>query len=406
MYDEHATADTQLTSGNLWQRIARMLTAIVVAIAFMLLCVAAAPRDSARSLSAGFHAIPAAAGFWVAGAPPAWVAGGRYDCADMCPSGGDAEWATVAAAPLDVGFSIQDCTVSERDGSAAITVTRDVASALTVAVDYATSDGTAVAGTDYVSASGTLTFAPGVTEQAFTVTVLDDQLPEPSETVSLTLSRPSSGTLGLFRSATLTILDDDARSHIYLPLVSDSSSAIHIPEGMYQFIEFWRHSVLGEGCSPLAIDFPTYFFDSHSGELFIDARAYPTTTMALGDDDYGYFGSGASLGGVGQGAYSGLFIIHAYPFSKEGITLRRVDETGAVTLEREGTVMVLAADEAWTSDEEIKTWTDLGVECVVTTTHRISNYGFEDREKIVFADAGPPPKRPVYSWPGEIKHQP
>jgi hypothetical protein len=42
-----------------------------------------------------------------------------------------------------------------------------------VTVDFATEDGTAVAGVDYVAASGTLTFAPGETSKTITIDVLD-----------------------------------------------------------------------------------------------------------------------------------------------------------------------------------------------------------------------------------------
>ena len=41
------------------------------------------------------------------------------------------------------------------------TVSLAQASGQTVSVQYATSNGTAIAGTDYLPASGTLTFAPG-----------------------------------------------------------------------------------------------------------------------------------------------------------------------------------------------------------------------------------------------------
>jgi hypothetical protein len=52
------------------------------------------------------------------------------------------------------------------------------------------------------------------------VPILDDALLEPGETVSLTLSQPTNATLGAISSATLTILDDDAQSQVFLPLVT------------------------------------------------------------------------------------------------------------------------------------------------------------------------------------------
>jgi hypothetical protein len=108
-----------------------------------------------------------------------------------------------------VQFSAGSYTVNENGGPASITVNLSPASALTVTVNYATSDGTATAGNDYTPASGVVTFAPGVTSQTFTVPILDDLLDEPDETVALALSTPTNATLGAPSAATLTILDDD-----------------------------------------------------------------------------------------------------------------------------------------------------------------------------------------------------
>ena len=55
-------------------------------------------------------------------------------------------------------------------------------------VDYATTDGTATAEDDYSSASGTLTFAPGETSGAISITVTDDAVHEPDETLTVSLS--------------------------------------------------------------------------------------------------------------------------------------------------------------------------------------------------------------------------
>ena len=60
----------------------------------------------------------------------------------------------------------------------------------TVRIDYATSDGTATAGSDYRATSGTLTFGPGETAKTISVPVLDDSHHEGAETLTLTLSNP------------------------------------------------------------------------------------------------------------------------------------------------------------------------------------------------------------------------
>ena len=55
-------------------------------------------------------------------------------------------------------------------------------------MDDATADGTALAGSDYTTASGTLTLDPGVTSQTLTVSVLGDMATETDETFSPALT--------------------------------------------------------------------------------------------------------------------------------------------------------------------------------------------------------------------------
>ena len=114
------------------------------------------------------------------------------------------------AQPGSLQFSAAAFTVNEPQGTATITVTRTGGSNVPVTVAYATSNGTATAGSDYTASSGTLTFAVGETTKTFTVPILDDTLVEGNETVKLTLTSPTGGaTLGGQSTATLTIVSDD-----------------------------------------------------------------------------------------------------------------------------------------------------------------------------------------------------
>src|SRR6185295_12432428 len=77
-----------------------------------------------------------------------------------------------------------------------------------VTVQYATTNGSAQAGTDYMATSGTLTFAAGETSKPIVVPILGDTTSEPDETFSVTLANPIGATLGTAQ-ATGTIVDDD-----------------------------------------------------------------------------------------------------------------------------------------------------------------------------------------------------
>jgi hypothetical protein len=111
--------------------------------------------------------------------------------------------------PPTVDFASATYTVGEGDGTKLIGVQLNVPSGRTVGVNYATSDDTAQAGQDYTTADGTLTFDPGDTLQTFAVPILEDDLDENDEDVTLTLSGPSNATLDGNNPATLTIQDND-----------------------------------------------------------------------------------------------------------------------------------------------------------------------------------------------------
>jgi PKD repeat protein len=88
-------------------------------------------------------------------------------------------------------------------------VTLDKAPRQPVTVHYATRDGSAAAGEDYVAASGALTFDVGQTTQIVVVFVNGDRKIEADETFDLVLSDPAGGTLGT-ATATATIVNDDS----------------------------------------------------------------------------------------------------------------------------------------------------------------------------------------------------
>ncbi len=104
--------------------------------------------------------------------------------------------------------SISDLVVDEAAGTANFVVTFNRPSASVVSIDYATQNGTALAGQDYVAQSGTLNFAPGETAKTVKVLVVDDTIHEGPETFSLKLSNLVGATT-LDPVGTATIDDND-----------------------------------------------------------------------------------------------------------------------------------------------------------------------------------------------------
>jgi hypothetical protein len=109
-------------------------------------------------------------------------------------------------------LSINDVTILEGNAGttpARFRVTLSNPSQSTVTVNFATADGTATAGSDYVANTGLLTFPPGgPTSQTIIVLVNGDNIEEPDETFSVTLSDPTNATLGKDRGIG-TIRNDD-----------------------------------------------------------------------------------------------------------------------------------------------------------------------------------------------------
>ena len=104
-------------------------------------------------------------------------------------------------------LAISDAS-AEEGGVLGFLVSLSGQTARTVTVDYATEDGTAKAGTDYRTTSGTLTFAPGESSANIPVEIVDDETYEQDETFVARLSSPVHAVIAVGEAAG-TILDDD-----------------------------------------------------------------------------------------------------------------------------------------------------------------------------------------------------
>ena len=103
---------------------------------------------------------------------------------------------------------IVDSRADESAGRLVFTATLSRAMQQPATVRWATSDGSATAGTDYVVGLGTLTFGPGTTSVEVAVELLDDLVYEETEIFHITLSDPVNATLAVWKASGL-IQDDD-----------------------------------------------------------------------------------------------------------------------------------------------------------------------------------------------------
>ena len=114
--------------------------------------------------------------------------------------------------------SISDVTVTEGNAgtvNATFQVTLSAPTSQQVTVTFSTADGTALAGTDYVGTSGTVTFNAGETSKTIAVVVNGDTINEPDETFFVNLSNPVNATIADGQGLG-TIINDDTS----LPSVS------------------------------------------------------------------------------------------------------------------------------------------------------------------------------------------
>jgi len=129
----------------------------------------------------------------------------------------EGEWSAPVIRSLQVGdvlptLTINDVTILEGNAGTAdavFTVTLSAASSQQVTVNYATADGSATAGSDYVAISGTLVFSPGATTRNVTVVIIGDTLDEPNETFQVALTSPTNALIADGQGIG-TITDDDA----------------------------------------------------------------------------------------------------------------------------------------------------------------------------------------------------
>ena len=165
--------------------------------------------------------------------------------------------------------------------------------------------------------------------------------------------------------------------YVYLPSVSRGIPPItETLKSKYLFVERWAIVESNEYCDSSAASLPVYSFDSYNGILII-YRTSPE--LKLQASDMGYIGYGAAGGGYYT---QNLSKFHAIPFSAGGLTLTSIYADGTVSLEYASESITLESGSKWISST-VSQPSGSGA-CVITTTQRIINYAFQNRDKITY----------------------
>ncbi|HKG12984.1 MAG TPA: carboxypeptidase regulatory-like domain-containing protein, partial [Pyrinomonadaceae bacterium] len=108
-----------------------------------------------------------------------------------------------------VEFSSSALSVGEGGGTLEVTVRRGGDTSQEVSAVYEVQSGTAASGADVVGSAGRVTFAPGETEQTFTIFITDDTLVEGDENFSVRLMPEGDAVAGDRATLVVTIGDND-----------------------------------------------------------------------------------------------------------------------------------------------------------------------------------------------------
>jgi Calx-beta domain len=120
-----------------------------------------------------------------------------------------------------------------------------------VTVNYATSNNTAIAGQDYTSQAGTVTFAPNEIEKTVNILTLNDLVVEPIENYNVTLSNPINAGIDPNRNAAPVFIYDDDQSYVYI----DANNSYNVAEGNNVVFSFYRFN--GDLSLPVSVQFST-----------------------------------------------------------------------------------------------------------------------------------------------------
>jgi hypothetical protein len=184
--------------------------------------------------------------------------------------------------------SVNDVSVTEGDAGVNyvnFTISLSFAAPGPVTIDFATANGTATAGADYVARSGTVSFAAGESSKTVSVPIIGDARAESSEAFTIALSNSSGATLG-DSSGTGTITDNDGAG--YFALASGNFSQNWSNTGLITTNDDWSGVPFIVG----------YLGDNVTSEIGINPGTLTGSTATV--DVIAQASTGNGSGGVGE----------------------------------------------------------------------------------------------------------
>jgi len=179
-----------------------------------------------------------------------------------------------------LGFTLPSTTALENSGNAKILIERTEGTDGTVSVQYATADGTAIAGRNYAAQSGTVTFGPGEILKTITIPLIDNSSYGGDVQFTVRLSSPAGASMGL-ATQTVTVVDDE-----HPPVLSLQLPATSVPEGDAGKVDL-PIIVKLTGATSLPVTVNWYFSEGqyalpHTGELqFAPGETQKTFTASF-----------------------------------------------------------------------------------------------------------------------------
>ena len=187
--------------------------------------------------------------------------------------------------PQPATLAVGDVTVVEGNNGgptvyATITVTRSGDTSGTSSVNWTTVAGTAIAGSDFIAASGSVTFTAGQTSKTFTVQIVSDKKVEPTETFTVVLSGVTGATIA-DGTAVVTISDNDgaifaasAGSSTTAAPLTGTDVAVILPVAVNRWIAAGVSAEIMTGMTILIGDLPgNKLADTLGSVITIDADA-------------------------------------------------------------------------------------------------------------------------------------